>query len=253
MQPSDGYSTATNVFPASGVSMEGGNVVVMAVTSSSIRIRVTLKSHDYGFDDATFRIGFRFYTSRLLVGSCSSVSVNSLRYGGSSYCQFGGSCSSDCYNGDRMFAATFYNYRTTYNYHGWPYWYTNDWYDFTFTFATNSVTQDSSNNANQIFAQATMVYEFTHYHSNDCGKCDCSNYCWSTCDKMCYDWFTDSDYVCGTQNCAPQYCCGCYSCRWLYGWDYRVLTNQNLDGWSQAPTALANNIAVGMISKQYNV
>jgi hypothetical protein len=227
--------------------MEGGHVQIQEVTGTTIKVRMRLYG-DYGFDDATFRMGFRFYVSRLQVGTCSSVTVASSRYG-TPYCQSGGTCSATCYKGDRMFAGIFYNYRNAYYQSGWPFWYNGDWYDFTFTFS--SVTSDVSNYANEVFVQGTLVYEFTRYHSNDCSKCGCDWCHASTCYETCGNWY-DGYYDCRPYACNWQ-CCWCRSCRWLYGWDYRALTSQDVDGWSQAPLSIAGNVATDMISKQYGV
>ncbi len=138
--------------------MEGGNVIITAVTSMTITVQVTLASN-YDFSDATWRIGFRFYTHRLQVNTCNSITVSSYRYGGdrpASWCQSGGTCTASCYTGDRMFGVVFSMYRNAYYQRQWPYWYGGDWYRFVFSF--NSVTQDATNNANSIFIQGTTIW-----------------------------------------------------------------------------------------------
>ena len=211
-------------------------------------------------------MGFRFYTERLQVGSCSSVSIASSRYS-SPWCNSGGTCTVNCYTGDRMFAAIFYNYVNALNQNEWPYWYSGDYYDLTFTFS--SVTQDVSNYANEVFAQGTLTYEFTQYFTTDCTHCGCTycytqtcyNTCYQTCYQTCYDIFGSSyncnPYNCNAYNCNPYpcnwQCCTCNNCRWIFGWDYRALSNQGVDGWSQPNNALASNIAVGLVSQQYGV
>lgn len=258
MQPtcSDGYSTCTNVF-ASGIRMEGGYSQVIGVSSTQIVVRVYMTGN-YDFYSSTYRMGFRFYAERLTVGSCSSVSLWSSRYGSNGWCQQG-SCSYTCGTGDRMFYVAFYLYRAQSTQSQWPYWYSGDYYDITFNF--NSVGQDTNNYANSIFVQGTLVWENSLYYYNDQGHCGCcSTCCCNTCYGSCCSGCTQCcfyyDSCCSTYSCNPYccctYCCAGCNCRWMYAWSYTALVN-NAAGWAQPSTAIASSASASLMSNQYGV
>lgn len=166
----DGYSSLVRVFQP-GMRMENGYSQVISVSSTQIRVRVLMNSRNYDFQ-YTYRMGFRFYTSRLQVSgnTCSSVSIWSSRYTTNGWCRQG-SCSYSCGTGDRMFYVAFYLYRNAESQSQWPTWIAGDYYDITFNF--NAVAGDVSNYPNEVYAQATLVWENTIYHINNQGKCDC--------------------------------------------------------------------------------
>jgi hypothetical protein len=127
--------------------MDGGSVRLMAVSTTSVTVRVVF-ANNYDFSDAVYRMGFRFYFERLTFsGSCSVASVYSNQHGwnGNAWCQQGG-CSNKCEIGDRMFFIGFSLYRDAYYQRQWPYWSAGYYYDFVINFG--SVGQDSNNNAN---------------------------------------------------------------------------------------------------------
>lgn len=179
---------------------------------------------------------------------CSSVSVSNSRHGN----LIQGWWTGDCEIGDRMFYVSwrFYVDASTYQ-DQWKHWYPGDYTDFTFTFG--SVTQDVSNYANEIFAQATVVWENTYYYWSDETNCGCG-YCYtsSCCSSYsCYRGFPYYDYngCCSWYSCNWQ-CCTPYNCRWLAGYGYLTITNQNAGGWSQNPASLASSITTDLVSSQ---
>lgn len=132
----------------------------------------------------------------------------------------------------------------------WPHWYPGDYTDFTFNFG--SVGSDSNNNANSIFAQATVVWENSYYYWSDETNCGCT-WCYDSC---CTSWTCwgcsggcSSTKCCGYKNCN-YHCCTPWNCRWLAGYGYLTVTNLNAGGWSQAASALAQSISTDLISSQ---
>lgn len=151
MSPTGAHTTSLNLF--NGQAADSGYVRVMAATTSSITVRLQMNT-DLGFEYYTYRLGFRFYTTRLFPTSpCSSVTAWNSRHGNF----VSGWWLRDCEVGDRMFYVSWRFYvDASAHQNQWPHWYPGDYTDFTFNFA--SVGADSNNNANEIFAQATVVW-----------------------------------------------------------------------------------------------
>lgn len=124
----------------------GGYTQLLAVSTTSVTVRIVIGNNNWDFSDATYRIGFRFYSERLTYsGPCSIASVYSQQHGWNGWCQQG-SCSNTCQVGDRKFWIGFSLYRNDYYQRQWPYWSAGYYYDFVVNFA--SVGQDSNNFAN---------------------------------------------------------------------------------------------------------
>ena len=109
---------------------------------SSTQIRVRLYAATSRSFAQVFRMGFRFYTPRLISSSCSGVSVSTSRWGNlpfSGYASSPGNIASYCGTSGRRFYAIFDMYYTTtnsQNHNQWPSFGGSDTYDFTFTFSS---------------------------------------------------------------------------------------------------------------------
>ncbi len=137
---SDSYSTFTNIF--NGADIDGGYVQITSASTTSVTFKMLL-TRQLDFYYHTYRMGFRFYATRLQASgqSCNSVSVYSSRYGSSPIGSY-----SACGTGDRMFFVVWYMYSNSYYQYEWRNWYVNDYYEFTFNF--NSIGQDTNIYAN---------------------------------------------------------------------------------------------------------
>lgn len=79
MSPTGSYTTSVNLF--NGQAADSGYVRVIAATTSSITVRLSMNS-DLAFEYYTYRLGFRFYTTRLFPTSpCTSVTAWNSRHG----------------------------------------------------------------------------------------------------------------------------------------------------------------------------
>jgi hypothetical protein len=149
----DSYSNYVNIWQSWSQTDTGGFTNIIGATSNSIIVRFC-KSSSQDFS-TTWRMTFRFYTERLTPSGCNSVSIKSSRYGWGYYGSTG-YWSKTCGVGDRMFYVTYHFYRPVYTMDQWPYWYGGDYYDLHFSF--DSVGQDSTNNAQYLFASASIIY-----------------------------------------------------------------------------------------------
>ena len=140
-----------------------GYADVFYLSSTQIKIRLyTTVSRTF---NQVFRMGFRFYTPRLISTSCSSVSVWTSRWGTfpfSGSASSPGSSSSHCGNAGtntRRFYAIFYMYYTTSNSqvsNQWPSFSGGDTYEFTFTFS--SISSDGGSYIQYLWVTASMVF-----------------------------------------------------------------------------------------------
>lgn len=105
---SDSYATFTNIF--NGADIDGGYSQITSVTTTSVQFKMLL-TRDLNFYPYTYRMGFRFYATRLQANgqNCNSVSVYSSRYGSNPI----GSHTA-CGTGDRMFFIVWYFYTNSY-------------------------------------------------------------------------------------------------------------------------------------------
>jgi len=156
--------TRTRIFNNQNTRTEG-YATILSVTSTQIQVRLYASVSKSFYK--VFRMGFRFYTPRLLPGTCSSVSVYTSRWGwnnfnGNSYSP--GSFSVNCGNGgtnSRKFYAIFDMWYTTtqsrYPYQ-WPDYSNGDTYDFTFTFSSVSGAA-VTDYPNYLWVSASMLWE----------------------------------------------------------------------------------------------
>ena len=181
---------------------------------------------------------FRFYTERLNFSGCQGVSFTSNRYSANFKSLSG------CYGTDRYFY-TYYNFYSTGG-NSWPYWYANDYFDFTFTFS--SITGDVSNNPNFLFITSSINWYQSIYHHNDLGKCGC---CGNCCNGWCCNCWDDG--CCGS-TCCSTYCCSYCSCRWYYSYGTFLLTGRyDINPYEPSVSTLAQSHSVELVSRQYNV
>jgi len=210
----------------------------------------------------TFRLGFRFYTPRLQVGSCSSVSATFNGGSNTNYWCQQGSCSATCRSDGRRFYANFHMYRNAVSQSQWPYWSSGQYYDFTFTFSSVTEDTDSLTFANHIFITGALVWENSRYHINDNSKCGC----WSMVHWPCVDYGSGYRYCCWRSTYCQEngnrqsqctsdgqcnrYCNQYHSCRWHYDWGYRAaLSNEGYD----APTThVAQSVRASFNSRMYS-
>lgn len=122
----------------------GSYAVILSYSSTSIRVRL-YRGNNKDLQNV-FRMTFRFYTERLTPSGCNGVTIQSNRYG----TNFRSLNDYGTYS--RHFYAT-YSYLTNGNMY-WPYWYANEYLDFTFSFS--SVSGDVNNGADQMFVTATV-------------------------------------------------------------------------------------------------
>ena len=255
MDPSDGSYEAYTDILRSGISTDrsGGYAQIISVSSTQIKVRMRLYSNR-DFADRTFRMGFRFYTERLTMSSCSSVSVWNSRHGTGTWGS--GSWSRSCGTSTRRFYVVWTFYRVAYTQNQWPYWYSGDYTDLTFNFG--SVGHHRSANPNYLHATATLVWETTRYHANDQGKCGCcGNCCGSYCRTYTCGWFSGgwSIYTCTwvtLSSCCSYYCCSYCSCRWYYDWSYIAVTGKS-DIYYSTPVVntIAQTSSIGVTANQY--
>lgn len=107
-------------------------------------------------------MGFRFHTSRLVVGTCSSASIVYSRGFNPSVCASQG-CSSTTYCGtggtfSRSFYVNFYMYRPALYQNQWYAWSSGEYYDITFTFSSVSEDVDSDAHPDQLFITGTLIW-----------------------------------------------------------------------------------------------
>ena len=141
----------------------GGSARITALSSTSISVRLTVSSQNLNMDQA-FRVGFRFYTPRLLPGTCSSVTVWTNRWGWTPFsgnaantgvispvCGTGGSGSRKFYVVLRMF----YKSGSSSWPRQWPDFYSGDYFDFNLNF--NTIGGDVSF-PNSLWVSASWVW-----------------------------------------------------------------------------------------------
>ena len=223
-----------------------GYAQIVGLSSTSITVRLYGGITNTNFYQS-FRVGFRFYTPRLLPGSCSSVSTWTNRWGWTPFsgsarnpgaismtCGTGGSGSRRFYVIYRMFFEANYD---TWPYQ-WPNYYPGDYFDFYFTFS--SVGGDVSF-PNSLWVSASWLWENSIYYYQNCGMCGNSNPC-------CYDY-----YWCG--GCCYDCCSGCciYNCRHIKGWDYYTYTGTQGAQYNAPTTNVANGVSIALVSNQYSV
>lgn len=247
----DSYSNYFNVLSSSGTNTDtSGYSKIITVTSTQIVVRVMRTG---SWDTSTvYRMGFRFYSTRLTPSGCNSVSISSNRYGASYFYPSNGvwskTCGTDTTN--RMFFVVWYFYQNVNTLNQWPYWYGGDYYDMTFNF--NSIGQDAVNYANMLSVTASIIYQTSRYYTSNEGQCGCcsSNCCTGTCYDTCSDIY--SSWSCNPHCCNPICCTPC-SCRWIYGWDYFTVTGDNNNYWTQPTNAIAAGASINLVSNQYSV
>lgn len=235
----------TRIFNGHNTRTEGYSDIYY-VSSNQIKVRL-YASVSRSFAQV-WRMGFRFYTPRLTVDSCSSISVYTSRWGTlpfssaaspgsiSSYCGTGGT-------GSRRFYAIFDMYYTTSssrNSDQWPSFSNGDTYEFTFTFS--SVGGDRGNYPNYLWVSASMLFEndYYYYQHSICGCCSrpcCTSCCCSgSCCSYC---------------CDP--CCTYCTCRDMRWWDYYTFTGTQGVGYEQPANLIASGASIDLLSTQYGV
>ena len=219
----------------SGWTDTSGYAQILSVSSTQIKVRVR-RGSAASFNNV-YQMTFRFYTERLNFSGCQGVSFTSNRYSANFKSLSG------CYGTDRYFH-TYYNFYSTGG-NSWPYWYANDYFDFTFTFS--SITGDVSNNPNFLFITSSINWYQSIYHHNDHGKCGC---CGNCCSSYCCGW---DDGSCD-RYCCSYYCCSYCSCRWYYSYGTFLLTGRyDINPYEPSISTLAQSHSVELVSRQYNV
>lgn len=102
-------------------------------------------------------MGFRFYTPRLVVSSCSGVTVFYSNSVSPNYC-VSGSCTTNWGAGSRSFYVNFYMYRNAYSMNQWRAWSSGEYYEFTFTFASVVEDSDAGSNPDNLFVTGTLIW-----------------------------------------------------------------------------------------------
>lgn len=232
-----------------------GYANVFFVSSTQIKIRL-YASNTAEFYKA-YRMGFRFYTPRLMTTSCSGVSVWSSRWGTNNFngnSRSPGSFSVNCGNAGsntRRFYAIFYMWYTTtsdtYPYQ-WPSYSGGDTYEFTFTFS--SVTGDVTNYPNYLWVSASLLFEnsYWYYRESICGCCyqPC-------CDSSCGYWTGPSWDQTWVSSCCYTCCVTYCNCRRIEGWDYYTFTGTQGVGYAPTSNSLASSTTISLVSNQYGV
>jgi len=197
-------------------------------------------------------MGFRFYTPRLTVSGCNSVSVTHSAGHNPAWC-VQGSCTTTCGTGDRMFYVNFYMYRQAANMYQWRYWNSGEYYDLTFNF--NSVGDDANTDPDHIFVTASLVWENSRYYWTNEGMCSCYYPHYSCGGYSCYYYWDDCcsndryDRCTYSYEC-PQYCHTAYSCRYMNGWSYYVALSDS--GYAKPTTNVAASVSTIFTSMRYD-
>jgi hypothetical protein len=153
-------TSSTRIFTGSNNVRTGGFAKITALTSNSITVR--LQGDITSSMDGAYRMGFRFYSPRLVPSTCSGITVTTSRWGAigfSGYARSPGSIAASCgTGGSRKFFAIvnmYYLQGSTDWPKQWPPYHPNDYFDFTFTFS--SVGGDVSF-ANALWISATWIW-----------------------------------------------------------------------------------------------
>jgi len=158
MDPSDGaYEYYRDTFNSGVTTDLTGYAQIIDMGSNYIRVRFRLyQNHDFA-GASTYRMTFRFYTPRITVSSCSSVtSLWNSRYGNGYWGSNTGAWSVSCGTGTNRFYASFRFYYNTQTMNQWPYWYSGDYTDMTFNFG--SVGKHVNTNPNALYTSATLIW-----------------------------------------------------------------------------------------------
>jgi hypothetical protein len=241
-------TTQTRILSSSNNVRSEGYSKILSVSNTQVKVRL-YSSVSKSFNQV-YRMIFRFYTPRLIFGSCSGASVWTSRWGWNNFNGYAydpGSFSVTCGSSGRRFYVAFdmYNSWSQSRYPAqWPDFSNGDTYDFTINFSSVGGWA-ATGTPNNLWVSASMVWEQTYRYYQD-STCGCCN---TGCCSCCCDNYRNGQWYYGEccSTCCTVYC----SCRRILGWDYYTFTGTQGAGYAPTPSSLASSTSLALVSQTY--